>query len=710
MVVNGRPVKRAKRRVTADLYDFFSFPSDGASEDLDGPFRSNVQVFLSRHARLLPPPSILPSLPPPASGHLLTWRLGFGVGDSVAGDGDDSLSPSRSDTAPTVELDVVEEDVPRSKSVYCDQCRVGGWSGHPVCRKRYHFIIRNTANPFSTCNLKCPCCGALVQRMDSRCNSCNYEITAEILEDWAHHQLEDPTHLLHGLVHSNGYGHLLRVNGRDGGSRYLTGSDIMGFWDRLCKMLRVRKVTVMDISKKHGMEYRLLNGVTVGQSWYGRWGYKFGTGSFGVTAIAYQEALDTLANLPLSLFSLARSERTSLQNTIALYCSISDKQLLTLRDLFRYMSHLLHEARDHAHYIASPNSKLPWSAIQGVLSAWSKQEVERAEEVMLKVLRAVGGSHWVTWRALRGSAIGSVGSPELLDYCLKGLGGKLTDDRMVVQSRCNADTNAIEFRLESLEVLVADVQRGVLKLSFDHVLRDLKSLYDSILDPVNMLQFRPKALRETILRSATKILDCKHFVKHYDESLTHLPPSTPQLLHIWCKVELFDEPPDYINPPPELVILSANATATDLKLQAAKAFRETYIAFQRYQPEQVVGYNEINRIVDTKGAVLIRGRCLAGEGKLDRFRMERGTESWVVDCPCGAGDDDGERMMACDICGVWQHTRCAGINDLERVPDKFICVKCTGCCIAPSHKPGAEKKKVLKVTISNGRCNGLLTS
>ena len=59
-------------------------------------------------------------------------------------------------------------------------------------------------------------------------------------EDWVFHQLENTTHLLHGVVHSNGYGHLLRVNGREGGSRILSGYHIMDFWDRLCKILGVR--------------------------------------------------------------------------------------------------------------------------------------------------------------------------------------------------------------------------------------------------------------------------------------------------------------------------------------------------------------------------------------------------------------------------------------------------------------------------------------
>lgn len=65
-------------------------------------------------------------------------------------------------------------------------------------------------------------------------------MTSDDVEDWVYHQLEDTTHLLHGVVHGNGFGHLLRVNGREGGSRFLSGNHIMDFWDRLCSALGVR--------------------------------------------------------------------------------------------------------------------------------------------------------------------------------------------------------------------------------------------------------------------------------------------------------------------------------------------------------------------------------------------------------------------------------------------------------------------------------------
>lgn len=121
MVVNERPTKRMKRRVSADLYDFLTFPAAGDRSCDDAaaagePFRKAVQRFLTNHARLTFPPSLFPSL--------MTWQILFRIGGLV--DGPD-LSPAM------VTLDIVEEDVTRSRSsVYCDQCRVVGEWTHRV--------------------------------------------------------------------------------------------------------------------------------------------------------------------------------------------------------------------------------------------------------------------------------------------------------------------------------------------------------------------------------------------------------------------------------------------------------------------------------------------------------------------------------------------------------------------------------------------------
>jgi hypothetical protein len=114
MVVNGRPLKKARTRVEA----FAGFPAarDGGAA---GTFREAVRGFLARHARLLPLPSIFSPAAAAAPPHLLTWRVSLRVGEDGEDDGGGGGGCG-------VELNVVEEDVLRSRSVYCDQCRVVG--------------------------------------------------------------------------------------------------------------------------------------------------------------------------------------------------------------------------------------------------------------------------------------------------------------------------------------------------------------------------------------------------------------------------------------------------------------------------------------------------------------------------------------------------------------------------------------------------------
>lgn len=114
MVVNGRPLKRARARVEAR--DFAGFPAAGDS-GAAGTFREAVRGLLAKHARLLPLPSIFSPSAAAAPPHLLIWRVSLRVGEAEAGE---------EDSGGRVELNVVEEDVLRSRSVYCDQCRVVG--------------------------------------------------------------------------------------------------------------------------------------------------------------------------------------------------------------------------------------------------------------------------------------------------------------------------------------------------------------------------------------------------------------------------------------------------------------------------------------------------------------------------------------------------------------------------------------------------------
>ncbi|XP_071732506.1 PHD finger protein At1g33420-like [Rutidosis leptorrhynchoides] len=671
MVVNGRPLKRMKRRVTADLNDFLTFPA--GENTATAPFRTSVREFLLRHA-LLPPPSYL--LP-----HLMTWQILFRVGEERSDLNDDA----------SVILDVVEEDVMRSRSVYCDQCRVVGWSGNPVCGKRYHFIIKGGygASIGGYNNKSCPGCAASLHLSDSRCKSCNYIMTSEDVEDWMYNQLEDTNHLLHGVVHANGFGHLLRVNGREGGSRVLSGTQIMDFWDRMCKVLGVRHVSVTDVSKKYGLEFRLLHSVVKGNPWYGDWGYEFGAGSYAITHDAYQNAIETLANVPLSTFTLqGRKPRTHVQDLIAFYQSLSERELVTIKDLFRYLTSLLHDTgKDHKINFGTGKKARPLES--RLICVWNADDIVRVEEAMFRVLRAVSGSSWVNWRSLRG-AVCRVGPLELVDHCLKELKGKQASDNMVVAARPNPESGALEYRLEpGSSPLVSDTSDHAIAMcpSEEHLLRDLRYLYEALLHPRSMVNHVPITKSDAMVNSAMKLLDCKQFVKNYHPE-QFFAKRNPSSLVLSCKPELIEQTEEIsVNVPPEHIILSTNATIHDFKVEATKAFQEVYLILRRFHAEELVGYRGVDDSTQIKlligsnvEAVSLCGNCF-GKNGLSKFRMERGEETWTMDCSCGAKDDDGERMLACDVCGVWQHTRCAGIRDCDMVPGKFVCYKCDRVCV-----------------------------
>lgn len=209
-----------------------------------------------------------------------------------------------------------------------------------------------------------------------------------------------------------------------------------------------------------------------------------------------------------------------------------------------------------------------------------------------------------------------------------------------------------------------------------------------------MQPYEPRSVWETSRSSSAKILDCKQFIKHYDKNKDLVVPH-PFTLRAWCRMELADKPKNYLAPPPELLLLPLHATVADLKSEATKAFQETYLILQSFQAEQVLVNGEdaddatqISFLLGPDDSVQVRGRCLGGGCKLEQLRMERGTESWTVDCTCGTKDDDGERMLTCDRCGVWKHTRCSGIDDLDEVPVKFVC----GSCLSMSKRGGRGRR------------------
>ncbi|WJX71677.1 hypothetical protein P8452_55648 [Trifolium repens] len=689
MIVTGeKPLKRLKRNVTADFHNFASSEDNFSGE----PFRTNVRSFLTKHALLPPPSALFP--------HLLTWQIMFRVGGG--------LNETEDGSEPVVCLDVVEEDVAKSRSVYCDQCRVVGWSGHPVCGKRYHFIIKADGSSIGGYHKPCMCCGDILHLSESKCKSCNHVTSTDDVEDWVYQQLESTTHLLHGVIHTNGYGHLLRVNGREGGSRFLSGCHIMDFWDRLCKTLGVRKVSVMDVSKKYGLEYRLIHSITRGHSWYGEWGYQFGSGSYGLTQEAYKIAVESLSNLPLSIFlSQDQKPHSCVQSIISHYQSLSENQLVNIRDLFCLLMSLIHDVAKTSLKVGSITGKKRSFDATGLSCSWEENDVIRVEEAILKVLCAVSRSNWVSWRALRGSVY-KVASAELLDYCLGELGGKVVLGSMVVNTRSNPETGTFEFRLEGANSSYDgktsnNYSSGSKCLSKENLLYDLKYLYGYLLNSQMMQNYVPEGKRTPVMNSAQKLLNCKQLVKDY--SLEMLPITDLYKIRLSCQVELTDESE---NPtiPTELVVLPINATVSDLKTEAANAFQDVYLMFRRFVVDELVGYSSVDDSTQVKlllgsaESVCVRGECI-GKNGLSMFRMERGVEGWTVDCSCGAKDDDGERMLACDKCGVWRHTICSDIHDTQPVPIHFICLKCQNSDLKPKSAGNCKEETLTNISGSS---------
>lgn len=130
----------------------------------------------------------------------------------------------------------------------------------------------------------------------------------------------------------------------------------------------------------------------------------------------------------------------------------------------------------------------------------------------------------------------------------------------------------------------------------------------------------------------------------------------------------------------EIIVVPMHATVGELKQAVENALRDTDSITEKFVLMEI---SELEELEDEEllffsvfsGSEL----CVreTGIGLENRLRYEGGADNWVVKCECGALHDDGERMMKCDVCEVWQHTRCCGIEDSHTVPPLFVC---SGCC------------------------------
>ncbi|KAH9299767.1 hypothetical protein KI387_031449 [Taxus chinensis] len=273
----GKRKRVENNNIENRLYGFQTFGDPGCPADFDGPFRDNIRIFLQDFARL---ENFL------VDG-MTVWSIALRVDDSSC-----------------ISMFVMEEMVQNALRPHCDYCQFIGWNHHLMSKCRYHFII-----PAQKSNDK--------------------NITEVVTV------LDMPSHLLHGMFHSNGFGHLVCINGREKGSKNASGREIMDLWDRTCAMLRARKVSVEDVGKKKAMELRLLHCVAYGDTWFGRWGFKFAQGS----QQTYLKAIEAIRGMPLSVMlqHFRGQVDHDVASVVAVYQKLSGNSVQTVGKLMSFM-------------------------------------------------------------------------------------------------------------------------------------------------------------------------------------------------------------------------------------------------------------------------------------------------------------------------------------------------------------------------------------
>ncbi|KAL3502133.1 hypothetical protein ACH5RR_036582 [Cinchona calisaya] len=561
---------------------------------------------------------------------------------------------------------------------------VSGWGDHLICNKKYHFLLPSK-DTISAC-------------ISYEGNTIN-ATTARSIASKSKNLIELQGHTMHGVFHSNGFGHLLCINVAETGSD-LAGYHIMEFWDRLCTGLRAREVSLRDISQKQGMDLRLLYAIAYGKSWFGQWGYKFGRGSFAITQSMYQNAIEALQNIPLGLFAqhLGNEKNNDILTILSRYQMLSGHILVTLGDTFHFMLDLKTKLpRDQS------NSDSPH---QGMLvdtsCRWSPKRVEMAIRVIIESLKRAE-FRWISRQEVRDAARAYIGDTGLLDFVLKSLGNHIVGKYLV--RRClNPVTKVLEYCLEDISHAFPNKQvdgygrvknydsklmKPQYKITWAQLMKDLVGLYKLILQEnkamssIGVIAYVPIASRI--------ILDTKYFTKEYysEKSVPFLDKS---LILLQCSIALTSNNIDGGNynsfrkvmvTPYEFFLLRNNATFDELKLEVECNFRDLYWGLRNLVVESVANLDDakgsdlvFELIKESSNKLVFKGNIISGES-FDISGICEGYESnLVVDCSCGTKSDDGERMVSCDICEVWQHTRCVHIPNNEEIPTIFLCNSC----------------------------------
>ncbi|KAL0792860.1 hypothetical protein Bca101_064237 [Brassica carinata] len=490
-------------------------------------------------------------------------------------------------------------------------------------------------------------------------------------------------HLLYGLIHCNGFGHLLCIN-RDAVSNYLSGDQVMDLWDRLCSALHTRKISLDDTSRKRSMDLRLLHGVAHGRPWFGKWDYTLSHGNFGVTKDQYTRAILILSSMELDKivkdFSRTRKEIPPMKMIIGFYRESSQTPLITLSELLQFMLAFSSKAPVEDTSCSSPEpedngneSSTKYGSFDAMAAGegckWSGKRLSETAQAVLNAFKD-RNSVVLTRQEICEAVSGSILDRALVNFLLKHIDQVPMGDQII--QRTTPGPRVIRFSLT--KVIQEAYQWRSTTPGLDPY-EDIRYLYRNL-----FLKYPDHS--EVYSDASEIILNCKSFVKEWP-----LPSHQGQeaMITVSCQVMLNHEEllRDLTRKltPGELVTVSRNATIRELKSAVQKALRDTYCVMDSFEVSEIRNKDlekiDENSGLQSEGGEIKTEFLVTGFG-LDtctELRYEGGFDDWTVDCKCGAVDDDGERMVACDNCKVWHHTKCS-IEDDEDVPSVFLCYRC----------------------------------
>ncbi|KAL3032790.1 hypothetical protein AAZX31_02G102000 [Glycine max] len=439
------------------------------------------------------------------------------------------------------------------------------------------------------------------------------------------------------------------------------------------------------------MELRLVNGIAYNESWFGHWGYKFGRGCFGVTQSMYHKAIQAIRSMPLYLIihHIANSNH-GIPLIFSRYQTLSDQSLVTLGDLFCYMLDLKSRLPRET-CISSYNTNT--LAVE-TNCRWSPKRIEMATRVIVEALKRTK-FRWVSRQEVRDAARAYIGDTGLLDFVLKSLGNHVVGNYLVRRS-LNPVTKVLEYCLEDISnvhpydnegLVMSNKVKDKYKITRAQLMKDMLYLYKYILiDPKPMMG---SEFLSAIPLAARIILDTKYFIKDYFGDIPYqVELGSNDKLNLYCTIWLRNNvgSDEYLNkaimPPHECFTLKRNATINDLKLEVERNFREIYWGLRSFVVESFRNLSVNNETEMVFGLIEVGGKVVleGWQGDIGINMIEQICESdpnnGIMDCTCGTIEDDGERMVSCDICEIWQHSRCVRIPNDEEIPHIFLCKKC----------------------------------